>query len=287
MNELGATELSALQQELWRKEVQDARYSQAVHQQVVFVVEKELTRRGDIVHLPVFPRLTTNTVGATNGTVTNQSVTLTDNTITVSTHREITVEVLDAEGWQTTFGSSEAMARAFGKQYGARLAEYIDNDIFGLHGSITTNVVGNIAGTISLMNPGMARAALQKLDEQRIPKKDRAFILSPKAFWELFGTDNMSLAYATGLSKGVQVTGPEQVPALYGARFFESPEVAVSGQLDKNLLLHKETIGLVLQINSQIVQLAKIALTTRLTGHTLYGRGVLRETHGCVINTQT
>lgn len=284
-NELGATQLSAVQQELWRKTVQSARYSAAVHQQVLLVAEKELTRRGDIVHLPIFPRLSTNAVGS-DGTVTNQSVTLTDNTITVSTHREITVEVLDAEGWQTTFGSSEAMARAFGDQYGARLAEYIDNDVFGLHGSITTNVVGSTT-TPSLMAPGMARAALQKLDENRVPKQDRSFVFSPKAFWELFGDMGMAMAYATGLNKGVQVAGPGVVPQLYGARFYESPEITVSGSLDKNLLLHKETIGAVVQINSQIVQLAKIALTTRLTGHTLYGRGVLREDHGCVINTQT
>ena len=288
-NELGATELAAVVQELWRKTVLAAKYSVAVHDRVAFTDLQEVSKKGDIAHLPIFPRFSTNAVSSA-GAVTNQSITLTDTTITVDQWREATVELVDRQGWQSTFGDSASLAREFAKNFGPRLAEYIDNDIFGLHGSITTNTVGD-TGSPNPMSLPLARAALQLLDENRVPKTDRNFVFSPKAFWEVFGNDQIALAYAIGGNKSVVVSGPEAAPQLYGAKWYESPEIATSGTapnvVDKNLLLHKQTIGLIMQKNFSITQFAKIALTTRICGDVLYGRAVIREEHGCVINTKS
>ena len=83
------------------------------------------------------------------------------------------------------------------------------------------------------------------------------------------------------------MVGPDNVPSLYGAQWYETQEVTVSGVLDKNLLLHKDCMAMGMQRNVEIVQFAKTALSTRINGNALYGVKTIREDHGCVINTAT
>lgn len=284
-NEIGQSEAAAVIQELWRRTVMSAKYSSSIHMQVAFTDMQDVSKKNDIAHLPIFPRISVNTVSSA-GAVTNQAVTLTDQTITIDQWKEATVELVDRAGWQSTFGDSKSLARRFAEEFGPALGENIDSNILALHGSITTNTVGSTSSPGPMSLP-LARAALQKLDEQRVQKKDRNFVLAPKGFWEVFGNDAIALAQNIGGSKSVIVDGPTVAPRLYGARWYETQEVATSGSVDKNLLLHRQTIGLIIQRNFEIVQFAKIALTTRINGNVLFGRAVIREEHGCVINTAT
>lgn len=284
-DEINNTSVAAVIPEVWRGLILDARYSAAIGDKVAYTDFPEIKAKGDIVHVPVFPRLSTNAVGAA-GTLTNQNITITDVSITVNNWFETTVQIVDLAGIQSLFGDTNKLAQQFAKQFGPRLAEKMDNDLFGLHGSITTNTVGSTASP-SAMSSALLRQALQKLDEGRVPKQDRNLVMSPQAFWELFSEDKLALAYATGLAKGVAVSGPDSVPTLFGIKYYQSTEIASTGTpaVWKNLLLHKEALAQVMQRNLTVLHLAKTDLSERYTGHVLYEPAALRETHGCVINT--
>lgn len=287
-NQLTGTELAAIIPEIWRNEVMSARYSAQVSDKVCFTDTPEIKAKGDIYHIPIFPRLTTNAVGATDGTVTNQSVTLTDNSITINNHREATVEILDSAGWQSFFGDSMSLARKFGQQFGSVLAERIDNDQFALVTGFTTASVGNPAAP-GENNTSLLRQAYQRLDENRVPKSQRYVVYSPQAMAEIMGEDKATLAQNTGLSRGVPIAGPDIIPTLYGVKVFQSPEIAaVAGPpaYFRNVLAHKEGWVLIIQKNIQIVVFAKVALTTRINGNALYEGAIIRGNHGVQIITQ-
>src|SRR3990167_10111075 len=103
-NELAGTELAAIIPEIWSAEILSARYSEAVADKVAYTEFPEIRQKGDIVHLAVFPRLSFNAVSSA-GAVTNQAITLTDNSITINNWEECTVEIVDAlGGWQSFLG---------------------------------------------------------------------------------------------------------------------------------------------------------------------------------------
>lgn len=263
-----------------------ARYTEAIADRVVHTEIDNIRAFGDIFHLTFFPRVTINSVSATVGSVTNQTVTLSEGQLTVDQWREATVEIVDKSGIQSLFGDPKKLAMRFAKEFAPALAEDMDNKVLAEHSNITTNVVGDTAAPVDFKD-SHARAAMQKLDEARIPKKNRGFVLSPKAYWDMFGQEKYSSAAMMGTSKGAVAGGPDVLPSIYGAKWFQSQEVAVSGALDKNLLLHKDTIALGVQRNVDIQIFAKTQLSTRINGNILYGVKTIRENHGCVINTAT
>lgn len=279
----GATELVGIVPELWSREVHRACYSVAVGNKVAYTeLSDEMKSKGDIIHLHNFPRITVNDVDATNGAVTNQSVTVADVELTVDKWKEATVEIVDKGALQSLF-SPEELAGKFGAEFGPALAEQSDNDLFANYGNLTTNVSGDGLG---IMDDEIVRAGLQKLDEARIPKSERAFVLSPKAFWDLFGQDKYMLAYATGMAKGSQIVGPDQISSLYGCKWYETPEVTTAAGVTYNLLLHKKCFAMGMQKTLKIIKFAKIALTTRINGNCLYGTKTFRESFGCQLKTK-
>ena len=280
-NELGATELAGVIPELWSREVHRANYSVAIANKVAYTeLSDEMKSKGDIIHLHNFPRITVNDVSAA-GAVVNQAVTIADVSLTVDKWKEATVEIVDKSATQSLF-SEEELANKFAAEFGPALAEKSDNDLFALYADLTTNSVGDGLG---IATDALVRAALQKLDEARIPKSERAFVLGVKAFWDMFGQDKYLLAYATGLGKGMQISGPENIPALYGCKWYETAEVTTAANITYNLLLHKKCLAMGMQKTLEIIKFAKIALTKRINGNCLYGVKTFRQDFGCQIKT--
>lgn len=281
-----ATELVAVIPELWSREVHRARYAASIGPRVALQeMSDEMKSKGDIIHLHYLPVLTVNDVTATTGVVANQSVTIADVSLTINKWKECTVEIVDQGSIQSLFSEDE-LANKFSQEFGPALGEQMDSDLFALYSGITYSVgsssdPGNMTDT-------MVRASLQKLDELKIPKKDRNFVLSPKAFWDLFGQDKYVLAHMTGLGKGKQITGLDDIPALYGCGWYESANLSYGGSpvVSRNLLLHKEALALGVQKTVQLVQFAKVALSKRICGHTLYGVKNFRADHGIVLYTK-
>lgn len=277
------TELDGIIPEIWSREVHRANYSVAIGPKVAYSeLTDEMDGVGDTIHLHNFPRITVNDVDPLTGVCTNQSVTIVDVSLLIDKWKEATVEIVDKAGSQSVFGSPEALASKFAAEFGPALAEKSDKDLFANYSNLTTNISGD--GT-SIMGDAIVRAGLQKLDEARIPKSDRNFVLSPKAFWDLFGQDKYMLAYATGMGKGTQIIGPENVPGLYGCKWYESAEVTTAAGKTYNLLLHKKCLAIGMQKTLAIVKFAKIALSTRINGNCVYGTKTFREDFGCQLVT--
>lgn len=281
--EWGSTELAAVIPEQWSKDVLAAVYSDNGIMKSILLTPTD-KGRADIVHIAVAPRFSTNAVGS-DGSITLQQLTTTDNTVTMNVWREVSVQVIDRDSWQSVYGGYEGLIAQYKEGFIDRLKEYVELDILSLWSSITTNVV-NDTGDTGAFNLALMRAGMQKLDESRVPKKDRTLVLSPEAFTRgILGDTQLSSAAVVG-GQSLLRDGSTAMPVVYGVKVISSQEVATSGGLAKNLLIQKETIALAISRTFKFLRLDKVDYTETFSADVLYGRGVIRETFGAVINSR-
>lgn len=278
-NEIGNTEADAAIPEVWRRKTLLFRYAKSRLYGFVLHADDEVKGFGDIINIRTLPSVTVNDVGA-SGSVTNQALTYTGNTITVNKWKEATIDVVDKAQKQSLVDLLED----FSQQFGAAIAAQQDGDLTGLHGSITTNTVGATAAPLDPLSDDLILSAIQKLDDLDVPQEDRCWFFAPVAKKHLLKLDKFTLSYATGASKGGQVTG--ELMDLYGYPLKLTTKIATSTSR-KNLLLHKECLGAATQKNFTIEKLARVKKSTPISGDVLYGVAALREDHGVVINTAT
>lgn len=274
-NEIGNTEAAAVIPEVWRRIVLDSREATQIVVPRVLNVTQELKSFGDIVHIPVFPQtLSINTVGA-GGTVTNQAITITDVTLTVNKHEELTVTIED----QAQIQSIVDLFATFAKNFGIKAAGRFDNQLLAEHSNITTNKLG---GASSLTDDDLTEA-VRLLDDGNIPADDRSWIFAPIARRDLFRSDKFTLSNQTGMAKGTQLTG--QIGDVYGSPVMVSSNVATATSQRKNLYMHRETLAIAIQKNIKMERFARTQLATTLNASFLYGVKTVREDHGVVIST--
>ena len=280
-NEITVTVADSSIAELWPAEALRARSSRSVLAKPEVVLFKMVEgKKLDTIRFTELAEMSTNAVGA-DGTVTNQATTQTQRTITLSEWREVTWRVANRVLEQSVLD----YGMEFSKGAGARLGEYMDATIADDHASITTSVEGSTTNP-GAMSDDLALASIVDLDDLSVPAEDRTFAFRPKAKSELLKLDKFSLAYATGLQKGAQVSG--LFGELYGIKVVTSPEIVSTGTpaVLKNLLLHKQCIGLAMQKNIGIHRKDPPDLSTMWIAEVLYGEAVLRDNHGVVINTR-
>jgi hypothetical protein len=278
-NEMGNTQLSAVIPEVWRPIILDARYSTSISDRVCYTEFPEIKNKGDTVHLAVFPRLSVNAVGS-GGSVTRQQLTLTDNSISIAQYFECTVDIEDLSGFQGLMGDSATFAKKWAAQFAPRLTEKQDNYIFALTGFSNTALGGAGEHSAALIRQGLA-----SLDKVRVPKSGRAHVMGVQAYYELFSDQQFVNAHQTGLMRGAQISGFQSIPTVYGIRYEESQEVAVTGGLLQNWLVHEEAVASVTQKNPSIVPLAKVQLSSAITGAILFDGKVIRPDHGVILQS--
>jgi len=274
-NEIGNTEAAAVIPEVWRRIVLDSREAKQVVVPRVLNVTQELKSFGDIVHIPIFPQtLSINTVGS-GGTVTNQAITLTDVTLTVNKHEELTVTIED----QAQIQSIVDLFATFAKNFGIKTAGRFDNQLLAEHSNITTNTLG---GATSLSDSDLTEA-VRLLDDGDIPSDDRSWIFAPIARRDLFRSDKFTLANQTGLAKGVQLNG--MIGDVYGSPVLVTSNVATDSSQRKNFYMHREALAIAIQKNVRMERFARVQLATTLNSSFLYGVKTIRENHAVIIST--
>ena len=284
MNEMGNTQLAAVIPEVWRPIILDARYSTAIMDKVCYTEFPEVKSKGDIVHLAVFPRLSVNAVGS-GGSVTRQQLTLTDNSISIAQYFECTIDIEDLSGFQSIMGDSATFAKKWAGQFSPRLTEKQDNYILGLATSANAAFSNSALGGASEMSAALIRQGLASLDRARVVKSGRAVVLGVQAYYELFSDQQFVNAHQTGLMRGTQITGFQSIPTVYGIKYEMSPEVSVTGGNLNNWLIHEEAVALVTQKNPSVVPLAKVQLSSAITGAILFDGKVIRADHGVVLSS--
>ena len=278
-NEVTVTVADASISELWVAEALRARSSRGVFAKPGVVLYKEIKDNLDVVRFTELAEMSTNAVGA-DGTTTNQATTQTGRTITISEWREVTWRVANRVLKQSVLD----YGLEFAKGAGARLAEYIDSTLADNQGSLTTNVEGS-ATSPGPMSDALALAAMVDLDALGVPSEDRNWIFHPRAKADLLAIDKFSLANATGLQKGAQISG--LFGEIYGSKVLMSPEIVASGtpSIRNNYYLHKECMGVAMQQPLKIHKKDPPDLSTLFIAEVLFGEAVLRENHGVLIRT--
>lgn len=278
-NEVTVTVADASIAELWIAEALKARSSRGVVAKPEVVLFKNITDKADVVHFTELAEMSTNAVGA-DGTVTNQATTQTARNITINVWREVTWRVANRVLKQSVLD----YGMEFSKGAGSRLAEFMDASVLDNNADLTTNAEGS-TGSPSAMSDALALASMVDLDVLGVPSEDRSWIFHPRAKADLLAIDKFSLAYATGLQKGAQISG--LFGELYGSKVLMSPEVVSTGTpaYRANYYIHKECFGFAMQQGIKIHKKDPPDLSTLWIAEVLFGEATLRENHGVLIRT--
>ena len=122
------------------------------------------------------------------------------------------------------------------------------------------------------------------LDDGKIPKEDRHWVISPSAETDILSLDKFVLANTTGFSKGLQVEGG-RITGLYGTDVTVTPLVNNTAATRYNILAHKEALGTVMQKNFTMEKFARTKFSQPYAGSALYGVAQLRNDHAVVVKT--
>jgi hypothetical protein len=284
-NETGLANVTNSVPKLWRVKALKARYAESKAWKL-FVngvegdpnVKGAITKMGDTVHFQIFPVLTVQDISTTDGTFTNDQVVPTDKTIVINKWKAVPADLVDIAGIQSVLDWEAEFADAFGKA----ISQQQDIDLLTLVQSSTwTN--GTIGGSVSFSDPLILQAQ-RVLDDTKIPKEDRHWVIAPSAESDILSLDKFVLANTTGFSKGLQIEGG-RITGLYGTDVTVTPLVYNASNIRYNVLAHKEALGTVMQKNFTMEKFARVRFSQPYAGSALYGVAQLRADHAVVVQT--
>jgi len=284
-NETGLSNVTGSVPKLWRVKALKARYAESkVWKLCINGIEGDpnvkgsITKMGDTVHFQIFPVLTVGNISTSDGSFTNQVVTPTDKTITINSWKGVNTDLVDIAGIQSVLDWEAEFADAFGKA----ISQQQDIDVLNLFQSATWSF-SNAPQNVPLAD-GLVLLAQRTLDDNKIPKEDRHWVLAPVAEADILAVDKFSLANTTGFTKGLQVEGG-RITGLYGTDVTVTPLVNNTASVRFNALFHKEAIGIVMQKNFTMEKFSRTKFSQPYAGSALYGVAQLRADHAYVVGT--
>jgi hypothetical protein len=284
-NETGLAALNGVSiPKLWRVKALKARYAESKAWKLFINgvegdpnVKGAITKMGDTVHFTIFPVLSVQNISTTDGTFTNDVVSPTDAPITINLWKAVPADLVDIAGIQSVLDWEAEFADAFGKA----ISQQQDTDLLNLvQSAVWTNVVG---GSVSFSDPLILQSQ-RIMDDTKIPKEDRHWVIAPSAESDILSLDKFVLANQTGFSKGLQVEGG-RITGLYGTDVTVTPLVNNTGNVRYNILAHKEALGTVMQKNFTMEKFARTKFSQPYAGSALYGVAQIRADHAVVVKT--
>lgn len=283
-NETGLSNVSGSVPKLWRVKALKARYAESKAWKLFINgvegdpnVKGAITKMGDTVHFQIFPTLTVYDISTTDGSVTNNQVAPTDTTITINKWKGVPADLVDIAGIQSVLDWEAEFADAFGKA----ISQQQDIDLLTLAQSATWTYG---AGGAVPFNDGLILQSQRVLDDAKIPKEDRHWVIAPVAESDILAIDKFTLANTTGFTKGLQVEGG-RITGLYGTDVTVTPLVYQTGGKRYNMLAHKEALGTVMQKNFTMEKFARTKFSQPYAGSALYGVAQLRSDHAVIVQT--
>lgn len=283
-NETGLSSVSGSVPKLWRVKALKARYAESKAWKLFINgvegdpnVKGAITKMGDTVHFQIFPVLTVQDVSTSDGSFTNDVVTPSDTTITINKWKAVPADLVDIAGIQSVLDWEAEFADAFGKA----ISQQQDVDVLALAQSAIWNYV--VGGSVPF-GDALILQSQRTLDDAKIPKEDRHWIIAPSAESDILAIDKFVLANTTGFTKGLQVEGG-RITGLYGTDVTVTPLVNNTASVRYNMLAHKESCGVVMQKNFSMEKLARTKLSQPYVGSALYGVAQLRADHAVIVKT--
>lgn len=299
-----ATDLAAMINEVWTNMVLEARFEGLTIINHATDLSEYMSEGGDIAHVPnIYTNLFTVSTQTTQGDgVVDQSPAQVDVTLTVNTHKYIAFVIGDKDMKQ--LASKYSLNEKYMKEATRLCLQAIEDALFALEASVTTNTTGNAAGAVTDLH---IRTAIQKLTSSSgnvFPTSEMAFFWDPAIYWLQItayqkyydkSQNGMDSVVATGNFGPMGSGNSAYVGKLYNIPCYISPRVVKATNVAQNLLLHKEAFGFAIQnlganrVRPQVSYLHQ-NLATLATVDTIFGVGVLREVAACLIeglNTTT
>lgn len=283
-NETGLSNVASSVPKLWRVKALKARYAESKAWKLFINgvegdpnVKGAITKMGDTVHFQIFPVLSVIDISTTDGSFTNNQVVPTDAPIVINKWKGVPADLVDIAGIQSVLDWEAEFADAFGKA----ISQQQDVDLLNLVQSATwPNKVG---GSVSFSDPLILQSQ-RILDDTKIPKEDRHWVICPSAESDILALDKFVLANQTGFTKGLQVEGG-RVTGLYGTDVTVTPLVNNTANVRYNILAHKEALGTVMQKNFTMEKFARTKFSQPYAGSALYGVAQLRNDHAVIVQT--
>lgn len=282
MAQIAATEAAAAIVERWRLVALKALFEDMVVRNRVLSVTEDIGQMGDILHVKINPTPTVNDVTAATGGITFEALTITDVTLTVNKWKYVAHDVVDIADIQSDIDLIQNFSQAFVPALGNQ----IETDLLALYSSATSNAAIGDPDTGEAFGDDVILPAMLELDNDKIPEKERSWILPPSAVNQLRKDRKFTDANVLGVPKAVQTTG-FQVD-LYGVPAYRTTNVASTGSapnvVRKGFLLHKNGLMVGIQRNIKLEKFARTQFSTPFASSVLYGVAIARNDHNQVVN---
>lgn len=269
-NETGNTALNVIIPEVWQKRIVSAIYDGGKVINRVDNVSGEVSRMGDILHLPNFPTLTVNDVTAATGAVANQTVTLTENTLTVDKWKEITMALVDKASKQ----AHSNIVDDFYNGAGDLLRQQMDSDVLAL--ATDANFSAQTAqgdGSQPLDEDALAGAIGEMMESkfaEALDEAGRATFFLHAGEWRNLKKIG-AFTHANLLGSAGASADKRALPDFYGVSTVLHTQVRVSAGIRYNLIALKEALAIGIQSNPEILELPRADLARRFNINCLYG----------------
>jgi hypothetical protein len=259
-----------------------------------------MTEGGDIVHVPnIYTNLFTASTQTTQGAeVTTQGPAQVDTTLTVNTHSYVAWIIGDKDLAQ--LAKKYNLNEKYAKEAKNLLTQTLEDALFALWSSLSTNVVGD---TATVLSDAEILQAINALDSLNYDLTETAFFFHPFVFWRQLGSiAKYYQQYASSLnfikdgSFGPMDASRGLKGALYGIPVYTSTRVVSGLQTYRNLFAHRSAFGFALQtpgvkdaggmggqirvqMEYQLRNLGMLAVVDMI-----YGTAVLREEAAVLLN---
>lgn len=270
----------------WDMDVLKARYATAVIMQRVLNKSALIMKQYDTVEINIAPNLTTGTVGATSGSFTASNNACSKVNIICNIWAYCAEQTTDQARIQS-FWTAE---NEFPKQSGAAFSKDYDSNLAGLYSGLTGLTEVGSDSSPEDFSPEAAATAMLRLANANIPTDNVSWILPPTAYYKgWLSNTQLTAANSMGVPKNVLTTGYKS--NILGSPMYLSTVLsqAGSGNAYKGLLLHKEALGIAMQLNNSYKLVDNAAAGTLLhtaIAQSLFGVATIRSDHGVVINVK-
>lgn len=269
MGEFTTTTAAAYIPEVWTSRVMQFAYERRVVADLVTRIDAKEAQFGDIFHMPIELELTVSTKSADTA-VTFTANTTTDRTVTVNNYEYVAIaipfDILKMSRYDLAAINQRAMGRAIAMRHDSIL---MDLDT-GFSQTSGTDGAGLGLGTIV--------DASRQLDVAGAPEDDRFLVVHPNGWADLISTPEIR---SVAVFPQQRILARNELAELFGVRVFKSRTANTTAGGERNLLFHREAMGLVVSIDMDfIIQDVADNIRREIVGLTLYGEGELRDTFG-------
>jgi len=287
--------VAAMIPEIWSAVVNEPKFAPMTIMNFVTDLSEYVSTEGDTVHVP---NIYTNTFSvqtqSTQGNaVVDEAVAQVDTTLLVNLHKYVAFVIGDLTMRQ--LAKKYSLNEKYAKEAQELLVKAVEDSLFGLWSSISTNTIGDTATVLTDLE---VRQAIEKLDATDYELERLAFFFHPTVFWtQIAGVSKYYDKSVNGMESIVKtgnfgpLTGPGRRGSLYGIPVFVSSRVVSGLETFRNLLLHDSAFGFAIQTNGGFIRVQSDYLLTNLATLTvadvIYGVAVLREPGAVLVNANS